>query len=100
LKLPNGHQADLGLKLEEYSLNLLHREGQHKARVFVCTRYLTSTGAALTLHRGQMGTVVMTYDGSAFDVEFSDDQGRAFAIMPIRGERLIVLHDAPRAVAA
>jgi len=35
LKLPNGHQADLGLKLEEYSLNLLHREGQHKARVFL-----------------------------------------------------------------
>jgi len=59
-----------------------------------------STGAALTLRRGQMGTVVMTYDGSAFEVEFCDNQGRAFAIMPIRGERLIVLHDAPRAVAA
>ena len=59
-----------------------------------------STGAALKLRRGQMGTVVMTYDGSAFDVEFCDNQGRAFAIMPIRGERLIVLHDAPWAVAA
>ena len=35
MKLPNVQQADLGSKLEEYSLNLLHREGQHKARVFL-----------------------------------------------------------------
>lgn len=34
MKLPNGHRADLGTKLEVYSLNLLHRQGQHKARVF------------------------------------------------------------------
>ena len=26
--------ADLGTKLEDYSLNPLHRHGQHKARVF------------------------------------------------------------------
>jgi len=30
------------------------------------------TGAPLTLRRGQIGTVVMNYDGSAFEVEFSD----------------------------
>ena len=34
MKLPNGDRADLGTKLEEYSLNPLHRHGQHKARVF------------------------------------------------------------------
>ena len=34
MKLPNGHRCDLGSKLEEYSLNPLHREGRHKARVF------------------------------------------------------------------
>jgi hypothetical protein len=34
MKLPNGERADLGTKLEEYSLNLTHRHGQHKARVF------------------------------------------------------------------
>lgn len=34
MKLPNGHRADLGTKLEEYVLNPLHRTGQHKARVF------------------------------------------------------------------
>src|SRR5262245_27288596 len=34
MKLPNGVQADLGVKLEEYVLNPLHRDGRHKARVF------------------------------------------------------------------
>jgi hypothetical protein len=34
MKLPNGHRADLGTKLEEYALNPLHRDGRHKARVF------------------------------------------------------------------
>jgi hypothetical protein len=34
MKLPNGDQADLGTKLEDYVLNPRHREGRHKARVF------------------------------------------------------------------
>ncbi|NQW99150.1 hypothetical protein HQ447_00725 [bacterium] len=34
MKLPNGNRADLSDKLESYSLNPLHREGRHKARVF------------------------------------------------------------------
>jgi hypothetical protein len=58
------------------------------------------TGAPLTLRRGQIGTVVMTYDGSTFEVEFSDAQGRAFAMLPIPSDKLIRLHDAPVTVAA
>ena len=34
MKRPNGNHADLGTKLEDYSLNPLHRRGPHKARVF------------------------------------------------------------------
>ncbi|MBI2928065.1 MAG: hypothetical protein HYY24_20515 [Verrucomicrobia bacterium] len=34
MKLPNGERAELGTKLEDYSLNPFHRHGQHKARVF------------------------------------------------------------------
>ncbi|MHB8522946.1 MAG: DUF6883 domain-containing protein [Limisphaerales bacterium] len=34
MRLPNGRRADLGTKLEAYSLNPSHRHGQHKARVF------------------------------------------------------------------
>jgi len=34
MRLPNGESADLGTKLEEYTLNPLHRDGRHKAHVF------------------------------------------------------------------
>ena len=59
-----------------------------------------ATGAPLTLRRGQIGTVVMTYDGSAFEVEFGDAQGHAFAMLPIPAGMLMLLHDAPTAVPA
>ena len=59
-----------------------------------------ATGAPLTLRRGQIGTVVMTYDGSAFEIEFCDAQGRVFAILPIPAGKLILLHDAPATAAA
>jgi hypothetical protein len=193
MKLPNGDRADLGTKIEEYSLNFHHREGRHKARVFLSALGIALDGAAvlrcalkeaaassrdvesrgdngfgevfvqrfpmstaagsavvlsawivrhgedfpvsqhvilydavnneirmhdlvalleetpaqhfesaapIILRRGQIGTVVMTYDGSAFEVEFADDQGRAFAILPIPSSKLIVLHDAPATAAA
>ena len=35
MRLPNANRADLGTKVEDYSLNPLHREGRHKARVFL-----------------------------------------------------------------
>ncbi|MBI4604031.1 MAG: DUF4926 domain-containing protein [Planctomycetes bacterium] len=53
------------------------------------------TGKSLILRRGQVGTVVMTYDNSAFEVEFSDRGGRAYAILPIDAHKLIVLRDSP-----
>ena len=43
MKLPNGKLADLGAKLEDYSLNPLHRHGQHKARVFESALGITLT---------------------------------------------------------
>ena len=62
------------------------------------THYLT--GEALLLRRGQIGTVVMTYDGSAFEVEFADRDGRAYAILPVEADKLIVLRDSPERAAA
>lgn len=41
MKLPNGNRADLGAKIKDYSLNPLHREGRHKARVFASTLGIT-----------------------------------------------------------
>lgn len=59
-----------------------------------------ATGTTLTLRRGQIGTVVMTYEGGSFEVEFADAQGRAFALLPVAAEKLIQLHDAPAALVA
>jgi hypothetical protein len=50
MRLPNGNRADLGTKIEEYSLNPLHREGQHKARVFASALGITLENAG-TLRR-------------------------------------------------
>jgi hypothetical protein len=59
-----------------------------------------ATSAPLLLRRGQIGTVVMTYDGSAVEVEFSDAEGRTFAMLPISAEKLMLLHAAAAAVDA
>ena len=53
------------------------------------------TGQPLMLRRGQVGTVVMTYDGSAFEVEFADRDGRTYALLPVGAEKLIQLKDTP-----
>ncbi len=53
------------------------------------------TGKPLLLRRGQMGTVVMTYDGTAFEVEFSGTDGRAYAMLPVPAAKLIVLRNQP-----
>jgi hypothetical protein len=58
------------------------------------------TGRPLQLRRGQVGTVVMTYDGSAFEVEFAGRDGRAYAILPVKTEKLIALRESPETIAA
>ena len=57
-------------------------------------------GRALVLRRGQVGTVVMTYDGSAFEVEFSGRDGRAYAVLAVPTEQLMVLREVPEPVVA
>lgn len=58
------------------------------------------TGRPLLLRRGQMGTVVMIYDGTVFEVEFAGQDGRAYAMLPVPVENLMVLHETPVAAAA
>ena len=53
------------------------------------------TRKPLLLRRGQIGTVVMTYDGGACEVEFAGRDGRAYALLPIPADKLMVLRDAP-----
>lgn len=49
------------------------------------------------LARGQVGTIVERLDDETLLVEFSDDQGRAYAVSPCREEHLLVLHYVPEA---
>ena len=58
------------------------------------------TGQPLTLRRGQVGTVVMTYDGSAFQIEFSGRDGRAYAVLPVNAEKLMASRETPEKSAA
>jgi len=54
-----------------------------------------ATGRPLLLGRGQVGTVVMTYDGTVFEVEFAGKDGRAYAILAIPASKLMILRDTP-----
>ncbi len=47
------------------------------------------------LARGQVGTIVQLLAPSVAEVEFSDDQGRAYAMAALRSEELMRLHHRP-----
>lgn len=44
------------------------------------------------LVRGQVGTIVEVLAPGVFEVEFSDDEGRTFAMLSLRENQLLVLH--------
>ena len=47
------------------------------------------------LERGQVGTVVEVLAPDVFEVEFSDNDGRTYAELAIREDKLLVLHYEP-----
>jgi len=50
------------------------------------------------LHRGQVGTVVEVLGGDAYEVEFSGNDGRTYAILALRADQLMILHHRPARV--
>ncbi len=52
---------------------------------------------AQNLSRGQVGTVVEALDTETVLVEFSDDEGRAYAIAPVASAQVLLLHYEPEA---
>ncbi len=44
---------------------------------------------------GQVGTIVEVLDAHVFEVEFSDDNGRCYALVGLSSEMLIALHYSP-----
>jgi len=59
---------------------------------------LLSDVPAHRLVRGQVGTVVEILDG-AFEVEFSDDEGKTYAELALPADQLLVLHHRPQQAA-
>jgi hypothetical protein len=47
------------------------------------------------LARGQVGTVVEALGDATLLIEFSDENGRAYAVVPCAQTDLLVLHQAP-----
>jgi len=69
MKIPNGERADLGTKIEDYSLNPLHREGRHKARVFASVLGITRDNAGL------LRRAVLEAAATSDDAESRGDNG-------------------------
>lgn len=103
MKLPNGQHCDLGRKLEDYSLNPLHREGRHKARVF--DSVLGITQADVEVLRAAIRSAAASSEeaeargdngfGEVFNLRFALTTGRGYATVLTSW---IVLHneDFPR----
>jgi hypothetical protein len=51
-----------------------------------------------SLASGQVGTIVEIIDTENMLVEFSDDEGRPYAITPVPRSQLLVLHYEPETV--
>lgn len=59
---------------------------------------LLSDVPAHGLVRGQVGTVVELLD-DAYEVEFSDDEGKTYAELALTPDQLLVLHHQPQETA-
>ena len=47
------------------------------------------------LLRGQVGTVVESLSPGVFEIEFVDNDGRTYAMLPVKTSQLLVLHYQP-----
>jgi hypothetical protein len=47
------------------------------------------------LVRGQVGTVVESWAPGVYEVEFCDDDGKAYAMVALKAEQLMRLHHQP-----
>ncbi len=44
---------------------------------------------------GQVGTIVEILDDGVFEVEFCDNEGRAYEILALKADQLLALHYSP-----
>ncbi len=77
---------------------MTNKDRNSRASVLDVVALLADLPAA-GLARGQVGTVVESLDDKTALVEFSGDDGRAYAIVPCPSVDLLVLHYVPEAAA-
>lgn len=58
-----------------------------------------TTHQPILLRRGQMGTVVMSFDEQAFLIDFSDSDGKTFAMETVDRSKLLRLINEPELIA-
>jgi hypothetical protein len=56
---------------------------------------LTEDQPTRGLVRGQVGTIVESLASDVFEVEFSDNHGRTYAMLALKASQLMVLHHEP-----
>jgi hypothetical protein len=66
----------------------------HKIRVLDVVA-LTEDVPNRGMLRGQVGTVVESLDPGVFEVEFVDNDGKTYAMLPLKSSQLLVLHYQP-----
>jgi hypothetical protein len=59
---------------------------------------LTEDVPERSLRRGQVGTIVELLAPGVYEVEFSDNEGRTYALLAVPARRLMVLHEQPSEV--
>ncbi|MDX2267691.1 MAG: DUF4926 domain-containing protein [Bryobacter sp.] len=52
------------------------------------------------LIRGQVGTIVESWEPGVYEVEFSNDQGETYALVALREDQILPLHYSPGIAAA
>jgi hypothetical protein len=45
------------------------------------------------LRRGEVGTIVEILSPEVYEVEFCDDEGRTYAMLPLRADQFVTLHN-------
>ncbi|MEB3308725.1 MAG: DUF4926 domain-containing protein [Snowella sp.] len=75
--------------IQEYDLVALTED--------VMTTHKT-THQPILLRRGQMGTVLMSFDHEAFLIDFTDQQGNTFAMETVESVKLLRLITEPELV--
>ena len=83
-------------KLLGAAMNAIERTESRRPALLDVVALLTDAPAN-GLARGQVGTVVEELDEENVLVEFSDDQGRAYALAPCSRGDLLILHYVPEA---